>query len=713
MTVSVTSGRVAYLTNGTTGPWTVPFYFIADDHLSVVHKDSAGVETTLTLTTDYTVSGAGNTAGGTVTTVTAYGAGGTITIVRNVPRTQEVDYRDADEFPAETHEAALDKLTMIAQQQDEVLGRALVLSVGSSGSGLLPSIDDRKNKYLSFDSNGDATATSPSAGTAEALATDLLATGATDGAAMVGFINAGTGAVTRTVQARLRDTVSVADFGTVGDGSTDDTTALQAALDTGRPYFGAATGYLVSSLTIGASTYVQAEGRKAPVKLSGAGGLQVTGSNVQVDGLRIDGVASDQTIYSAASVQNVLLRGLDITTNTGATNGIGIQVNAASTGKWSLQGSNLDVEGYGVLLNDSAGGSAGYLIQNSFIDSVIGDSVEVNSPTTSIEDVVISGVIGKVTGGSNPNAGFTYGFANVDGFILANTISQQSRQQSHHIEDGSRNGVVVGNIAKACPKSGMRIIVGGSGGNEAASKPPVVIGNVYEAATAATDEAGIYVVFDGDGTVANGQILGNTVRGFQSGLWLGGDASHHAHGNLIENATYAIRCEQGNNVFTRITGTNYVRNCTNLFRLSSATGAGVRVGKFVCADKPTSIVSKAGSSRPGVTVEGFSWPQNMSHGGTGNEFAVLFAQGTRFVGTIDLQIVDTAATTANNAWLTATLHFDGTTLTISNSTKEENGAIALGATPLRVNGGNLEVDVYVAAATTLRIDVNFDGTYYV
>lgn len=158
MTVESQTSWVQYNTNATTGPWSVPFYFLEDSHLAVTYTNAAGVDTALVLDAGFTVTGAGDSNGGSVTTDTAYASGGTITIRRSVPATQEVDYVDTDPFPAETHETALDKLTMLVQQQDAALDQCLRVPE-VSGIDELPAIASRANKFLAFDSDGEPSLT--------------------------------------------------------------------------------------------------------------------------------------------------------------------------------------------------------------------------------------------------------------------------------------------------------------------------------------------------------------------------------------------------------------------------------------------------------------------------------------------------------------------------------------------------------------------------
>lgn len=68
----------------------------------------------------------------------------------------------------------------------------------------------------------------------QSLTVSLAASG---GAALVGFLQSGTGAVARTVQSKLRDWVCPEDFGAVGNGVTDDHAAVQLALNDTRPTY--------------------------------------------------------------------------------------------------------------------------------------------------------------------------------------------------------------------------------------------------------------------------------------------------------------------------------------------------------------------------------------------------------------------------------------------------------------------------------------------
>jgi hypothetical protein len=75
---------------------------------------------------------------------------------------------------------------------------------------------------------------------------------ASSGSSLVGYTQGGTGASTITVQTKLRQSINVADFGAVGDGTTNDTTAIQNAINAantnggGVVYF-EAKDYLISN----------------------------------------------------------------------------------------------------------------------------------------------------------------------------------------------------------------------------------------------------------------------------------------------------------------------------------------------------------------------------------------------------------------------------------------------------------------------------------
>jgi len=96
---------------------------------------------------------------------------------------------------------------------------------------------------VQFTPVGALTATNVQAAITEVV-TDLALS---SGSSTVGFLQAGAGAVATNVQAKLRQYVSVKDFGAVGNGVTDDTAAIQLAINNNQGVFFPEGSYLISS----------------------------------------------------------------------------------------------------------------------------------------------------------------------------------------------------------------------------------------------------------------------------------------------------------------------------------------------------------------------------------------------------------------------------------------------------------------------------------
>jgi hypothetical protein len=148
---------------------------------------------------------------------------------------------------------------------------------------------------------------------AAAVAVDLLAyeaaVAASGGSALVGFINSLSGSTARTVQARLRDFVSVKDFGATGDGSTNDTAAIQAAFNAGGNIYFPPGTYNYTSLTINVAARIVGANQRGSsttsAKLNCTSSASATQRILVGDGItELYGVSFEHLLFTAPSAPN-------------------------------------------------------------------------------------------------------------------------------------------------------------------------------------------------------------------------------------------------------------------------------------------------------------------------------------------------------------------------------------------------------------------------
>lgn len=157
MTVEVETSRVVYVGDGDTGPFSIPFYFIANADIKAIKVlISDGTETVLVLDTDFTLEGAGEEDGGTLTLSASIDSTYRLVIYRDPAPLQETAYPPNDPFPSASHEQVADRLTMIVQRVRSLVTRGLRQPDGDSADiDALPAVAARASKYLAFDADGN------------------------------------------------------------------------------------------------------------------------------------------------------------------------------------------------------------------------------------------------------------------------------------------------------------------------------------------------------------------------------------------------------------------------------------------------------------------------------------------------------------------------------------------------------------------------------
>ena len=218
--------------------------------------------TTLTLSNDYTVSGVGVAGGGNVTLTSGATGDDTVSILLAMPIDRTTEYQEAGDFLASDVNGDFDKAYVAMNQLQTAIERALhIQDQDSTASMVLPLKADRAGKYLKFNSSGIPTT------------------------------------VTGTLYSSA-DLVSIKSFGAVGDGVTDDTAALTAALNSGdNLYVPEGVFYIPGWSTITMTT---------PLKMQGTGTIK--GDNKQhtfvkiLSDLHITGITFDNLEFVCSNV---------------------------------------------------------------------------------------------------------------------------------------------------------------------------------------------------------------------------------------------------------------------------------------------------------------------------------------------------------------------------------------------------------------------------
>lgn len=246
---------------------------------------------------------------------------------------------------------------------------------------------------------------------------------ASSGSSLVSFLQAGTGAVARTAQAKMREVVSAKDYGAAGDGVADDTTEIQAAIDyciaNGKALEIPPGTYLFSSLTGLDENNIVIRGAGSGLTI-----LKHTGTGIALDlgtsaafrqgmdisGFTIEGNSNTTTLFRGSALARCQFTDINLREANGST-GIGMVLRGCMLNRFTSimcsqdrqSMTNAPTEGLNIEALSPFGNSTNNVFEHCYFEGA-----GTSEPTIDI-GIRISGGDQNVFIGGSPESCKTYG----------------------------------------------------------------------------------------------------------------------------------------------------------------------------------------------------------------------------------------------------------------------------------------------------------------
>jgi hypothetical protein len=356
------------------------------------------------------------------------------------------------------------------------------------------------------------------------------------------FLQAGTGAVTRTVQAELRETVKVTQFGAVGDGIIDDTAAIAlcaAACTAGKTMHFPQGTYLVSASTVDACVVLpqgvnllMERGAWLKTNSTGVSLIAPLGDNIIVANLDGNGYPASGGVTGTWSRENIGIRSyFSAAIGLGAGNVVvcNSEVKNCSYGLIAHGAQNWRVYGNKIHRNKlsaqlwgfGTSGATPYNCQYNIIDGNTFDD---------LGDYAVSfyqiGGYTAATGAHN---------------IISNNICRNANQRTNGYAYGVEAGdpayqysfVFANNIYETTIATGATTL---GGITISTTQDCIVIGNRLKAALGSNGDVGINARSAAGFKARRGLIANNSIEGFRgAGIRVDGHDNAVVRGNLLRN----------------------------------------------------------------------------------------------------------------------------------------------------------------------------------